>query len=192
MIILQPICAEIEQAGTSEARSYLLGALRDGTFNRTHKTIRIFQKDKTWLEVLQRLIAKLGKRSWIYREGNRNVWVIESTCQLRPIDEPPGDSIAFVRGYFDAEGGLPRRLDSRLYIQFVQKDYADLSQVRQMLLALGIKCGAMHNPSKWIDPDYWRFYVAASSQKAYIELIRSWHPRKRGLLDSRVVSVLTK
>ncbi len=61
-------------------------------------------------EALQVLFLKLGSRSWIYREGTRNVWVVETTCRLdrgmtmREVRE----RAAFARGYFDAEGGIPR------------------------------------------------------------------------------------
>ncbi len=56
--------------------AYLLGALRDGTFNRLHRTTRISQADERWLRILQVLLQKLGKCGWIYREGSRGVWTI--------------------------------------------------------------------------------------------------------------------
>src|SRR6266498_5658431 len=71
----QRLHAELLEADARETRAYLLGALRDGTFNRFHRTIRISQSDPRWLDNLQRLFLNLGSRSWIYREGSRNVWV---------------------------------------------------------------------------------------------------------------------
>ncbi len=192
---LQQIYGEVQKANTHEVRAYLLGALHDGTFNRTHRTIRIAQADTRWLEVLQKLFLKLGSRSWIYREGSRDVWVIESTCRLERLTEFPTEKeqIAFVRGYFDAEGGVPTRLRDRFYIQFVQKDKKDLSRVTQFLVGLGIRCGVIHNPSARVDPNYWRFYVLGSSREAFIRLMASWHPRKRQLLDARLgQSTLTR
>lgn len=61
------IMAEVQCAGFAECRAYLHGAMRDGTFNRLHKTIRIAQADIRWLWVLQAVIRGIGGGSWIYR-----------------------------------------------------------------------------------------------------------------------------
>ncbi len=121
---------EIASATRDEIRSYLHGASRDGTFSRLHKTLRIAQADTEWLGILSHLLGRLGKRSWIYQEGCRNVWVIETTW--RPESPEPvhnrGESAAFVRGYFDAEGGVPANVSDRFYVQFVQKNRMDLAR----------------------------------------------------------------
>lgn len=102
---LDPVTArilnEVNRATPEEANAYLLGAVHDGTFNRFHRTMRIAQADQRWLQVLQVLFRTLGCRSWIYREGSRNVWVVESSCQLRKDNPFPTEleMIAFVRGY---------------------------------------------------------------------------------------------
>jgi hypothetical protein len=185
------ILGEADRATTSEAHAYLLGAAHDGTFNRQHRTWRIAQADRNWLEVLGVLFGKCGSRSWIYREGSRDVWVIETTCRLSEqrslgnVDE----EAAFARGYFDAEGGIPRNSTSRLYLQFVQKDLADLTRVRECLIRLGLTCGAIHNPSVRADPDYWRFYVLSESHEDFLARIGSWHPRKRRLIEERLARV---
>jgi len=182
---------EIDRATASEIASYLDGASRDGTYNRLHKTLRISQADVRWLQVLKHLLSRLGKRSWTYREGTRNVWVIETTW--RPESSGTvgiqGDAAAFVRGYFDAEGGVPVAPHDRFYIQFVQKNHADLARTRDLLELLGVGCGRIHNPSARRDPDYWRFYVLATSHEQFIRTIGSWHPRKRRLLDERAISL---
>ena len=85
---------------------------------------------------------------------------------------------AFIRGYFDAEGGIPRNTADRFYIQLVQKDLADLTRVRTILEGIDIHCGRIHNPSINVDPDYWRFYVLAESHEDFIRSVSSWHPRK--------------
>jgi hypothetical protein len=191
MALVSPIRAEIDRATVSEIAAYLDGASRDGTFNRLHKTLRVFQSDIRWLRILKHLLSKLGKRSWTYREGARNVWVIETTW--RPESSEPsrasGDAAAFVRGYFDAEGGVPVDADDRFYIQFVQKSHADLARVRDLLDLLGISSGRIHNPSARQAPDYWRFYVLAASHEQFIRTIGSWHPRKRTLLKERAISL---
>jgi LAGLIDADG-like domain len=184
----QRLHAELLAADARETRAYLLGASRDGTFNRTHETLRISQSDPRWLTGLQVLFLKLGSRSWIYREGRRNVWVIETKHRLEDetILRARTEKSAFVRGYFDAEGGIPRNTADRFYIQLVQKDLADLTRVRTILEEIDIHCGRIHNPSISVDSDYWRFYVLAESHEDFIRSVSSWHPRKRMLLDRRI------
>jgi hypothetical protein len=133
-------------------------------------------------------LERLGSRSWIYREGLRDVWVIETTYRLYGEErfEAEGERSAFVRGYFDAEGGIPRDVSARFYVQLVQKDFVDLARVHGFLEGLGIRCGRIHNPSVRVDPAYWRFYVLSASHEDFIKRVSSWHPRKRMLLDRRV------
>lgn len=125
----------VEAAAARECAAYLAGAAHDGTFSRLHGTIRISQAMPGWLTVLQAVFRRLGSRSWVYREGARQVWVVESTFKIdSPLDVvTPGERAAYARGYFDAEGGMPRNGDSRCYIQMTQKDHHDLQQVREFL-----------------------------------------------------------
>ncbi|MGH7430072.1 MAG: LAGLIDADG family homing endonuclease [Candidatus Methylomirabilaceae bacterium] len=180
--------SEIGVAAASELQAYLQGASRDGTLSRLHQTLRIAQADVAWLHLLQNLLSRLNRKSWIYREGRRrDVWVIETTWQPESPDElrTPGEAAAFVRGYFDAEGGVPLRAEDRFYIQFVQKDRADLARPRASLESLGIRCGRIHTPSVQVAPDYWRFYVFTTSHADFARIVGSWHPRKRALLEER-------
>jgi hypothetical protein len=137
-------------------------------------------------------LARVGKRAWIYREGkDRAFWVLETSASWP--DDPEAfsseeDRLAYARGYFDAEGGIPRSSAARFYVQFVQKNLADISELRSMLLESGIRCGKLHNPSRLRDPDLWRFYVVSPAHRLFIEKVSSWHPRKRGLLDARLGS----
>jgi len=168
--VLSSVMAEVRRASLAESRAYLQGAMRDGTFNRPHRTIRIAQADIRWLKVLQAVIGRMGSRSWIYREGNRRVWVIESTCRLDALGlAAPWEATAFARGYFDAEGGVPHENHARSYIQITQKDRHDLGRVHEVLESLGVRCGRLHNPSIRADPDYWRFYVLTASHKTFAE-----------------------
>ncbi len=183
----QRLHAELLEADARETRAYLLGAAHDGTFNETHRTLRISQADIRWLHVLRGLFLKLGSRSWIYREGKRNVWVVETTCLLEESDlSDPRESAAYARGYFDADGGVPRDPEARFYVQLVQKDLPDLERVRMILESLGVRCGRIHNPSIRVDPDYWRFYVLSASHEDFIRRVGSWHPRKRQVLEARM------
>jgi intein/homing endonuclease len=115
--------------------------------------------------------------------------VLETSAKFLDVDYDPDslvttdERVAYIRGYFDAEGGIPRKQGALPYIQLVQKNRIELEQVRSMLSALGITCGRMHNPSVEVDPDYWRFYVLAASRPLFARLVGSWHPRKEdGLL----------
>jgi len=183
---LDEILAEVHRASAEAACAYILGAAHDGTVNRLHGTLRITQADQRWLDVLAVLLVKLGKRSWTYREGARSVWTLETTHRPHVVPLASDDErSAFVRGYFDAEGGVPRSAQARFYIQFVQKNKPDLCQVRAFLGMLGIMSGRMHNPSPMVDSDYWRFYVRAASCGRFIDRVSSWHPRKRAILEER-------
>ena len=179
---------EVRHASAEEIAAYICGAAHDGTFSVRHRTTRFGQSDPRWLDVLQAALSRLGYRSWSYKEGaSRALWVLETSWRSGsfPIctdDEARG----YVRGYFDAEGGVPRSLAARMYVQFVQKDRADLEACRRHLSCLGISTGKIHNPSVRVDPHYWRFYVSAQSHAAFVKTIGSWHPRKREILEERV------
>jgi hypothetical protein len=173
-----------------EYQAYLQGALHDGTWNASHSTHRFSQKGTEWLSRLAILLHELGHKSWIYREGkNRDVYVLETAAPFLDIDFDPdsleteAERLAYVRGYFDAEGGLPRSPRSRFYIQITQKDRVELAKVRLILESVGISCGVLHNPSVEADPDYWRFFVRARSYMTFALTIRSWHPRKKAILE---------
>ena len=176
------------------AIAYLQGALGDGTFNTLHHTYRIGQKEIEWLERLQQLLSVVGYRSWMYREGQTRAFhILETTAKvLSQVFNPEtlnteAEQIAYIRGYFDAEGGIPQRGDARFYVQFVQKNRRSLERVRRLLEGLEIACGQLHNPSVRVDPHYWRFFVRAQSHRGFIQTIGSWHPRKAALLHERMM-----
>ena len=116
------------------------------------------------------------------------VWILETSVEIlteRPTFSSREERLAYARGYFDAEGGIPRDPSARFYVQFVQKNRGDIDELRTMLEAEKIRCGRLHNPSRSRDPDLWRFDVTAASHEAFVERVNSWHPRKRCLLDAR-------
>ena len=178
---------------TAVAIAYLQGALGDGTFHATHRTHRIGQKEIEWLQRLQHLLKCTGYRSWIYREGKtRDFHVIETTAKFLTRSFNPealltvAERSAYIRGYFDAEGGVPQRGDARFYVQFVQNNRTSLVRGRKLLEQLDIACGRLHNPSARVDPHYWRFFVRVQSHERFIRLVGSWHPRKEILLFDRM------
>jgi hypothetical protein len=173
-------------------KAYLLGALHDGTFS-SNKRFRISQAGTEWLEVLQNLLRKIDYNSWIYREGShRKVYVLETLAPFLDFDFDPlrlkkdEEKIGYVRGFFDAEGGIPKDKKARFYIQLTQNDKEKLEKIKKLLNDLGVKTGKIHNPSKFVDPDYWRVYVSANSQNLFLERIGSWHPRKNKTLKKRM------
>jgi hypothetical protein len=170
-----------------EAEAYLLGASHDASFSALHQTTRFTQKDPRWLVGVAALLKHVGFRSWLYQEGQRGVYCLETSWKAVPtsvvVTRHPDH---YLRGYFDSDGGIPRDPDARFYIQFVQKDRDDLMQAKQLLERLGISCGELHNPSARVDPNYWRFFVRARSHDRFVRTVGSWHPRKRGLLVARM------
>jgi len=140
------------------------------------------------------ILTILGHRSWLYQEGkDRKVFVLETSASFLDVEfDPdqlivPDEEIAYVRGYFDAEGGLPQSAEARFYIQLTQKNRVELEKVKLILETLGIACGKMHNPSVRIDPDYWRFFVRTRSHLAFASLIGSWHPTKERILQRMMI-----
>lgn len=180
----------------NEIRAYFQGAIHDGTYNAHNQRIRIAQKGTDWLTVLKRALTQINETSWIYQEGKtRDVFVLETRATFLDFNLDPyrlvssKEKSAYIRGFFDAEGGIPRELLSRFYIQLVQRDRIKLKKLKVMLRALGIHTGIIHNPSKRVDPYYWRMFVRAQSWKSFISVIGSWHPRKHKILKKRWMKI---
>lgn len=168
-------------------KAYLLGALHDGTSRKT--TYRISQNNLEYINLLARGIKKLGKSAWIYREGKtRNLYVVEFSKPLVNGTKivSRNEKIDYVRGYFDAEGGIAHSSKVRYYLYFCQRNLADLRQVREYLEELGIFCGVIHNPSRKVDPNYWRFFIKAKSYNRFADLIGSLHPIKKSCLQMKI------
>ena len=103
---------------------------------------------------------------------------------MKLVSDP--EKIAYVRGYFDAEGGTAHDGKVRFYLQFAEKNKVRLEKVRNLLEELGIECGRVHCPSPKADPDYWRFYIRANSYDKFIKTVGSWHPRKQKIFSNRM------
>ena len=143
--------------------------------------------------VLQFLFKKIGYNSWIYKEGqNRDVYVLETLAnfldfKFNPLDlKHHTEQIGYIRGFFDAEGGIPHRKENKFYIQLVQKDKAKLLKIKRILKNLGVNMGVIHNPSKKVDPEYWRMYVLTNSHIRFVDVVGTWHPVKDKIFRERM------
>lgn len=175
----------------SEIVAYLNGALHDASLNKG-KRFRFVQKYKEWLEKIQELLKEIGCRCWIYKEGkDRELYVAETLCKdldfrfeaekLRTNRE----KIMYLRGFFDAEGGIPRII-GRFYIQLTQKDYKKIAIIKKLLLDISIESGKIHNPSKKVDPNYWRIFILVKHHNLFATVINSWHPIKSKIFLERM------
>jgi len=175
----------------SEIRAYLQGALHDAY--RRENRIRFSQKGTEWLMVLKDLLGHLGHRSWMYRESTRDVYDLETTADFLDFKFDPrslktsGEKAAYIRGFFDAEGGIPHNRNAVFYIQLVQKDQEEMQMFKELLQSLGIKTGTLHNPSRRIDPNYWRCFVSTASHSDFARTVGSWHPMKRAQFEERMM-----
>jgi len=176
-----------------EIRAYIQGALHDASLNK-RKRYRFTQKGDEWLKVVQKLFYALGHNAWIYREGkDRDVYALETLAEFLDFDFDPlslkkaEEKSAYIRGFFDAEGGIPNKDSNRFYIQLVQKDKMKIEKLKKLLYDLGISTGKIHNPSVRVDPNYWRMFVSTKSHAQFAQTIWSWHPRKQSIFLRRMV-----
>lgn len=175
----------------SEIKAYLQGALHDAY--RRGNRIRFSQKGTEWLTVLKNLLDKLGYKSWMYREGSCDVYDLETTAVFLDFKFDPRslktreEITAYIRGFFDAEGGIPHSRSVKFYIQLVQKDREKMQLLKELLQSLGIRTGTLHNPSSRIDPNYWRCFVSTASHADFARIIGSLHPMKRARFVERMM-----
>jgi hypothetical protein len=169
------------------SKHYLLGLLHDATERLT--TYRIATKSKDFSDFLVKEIKNLGMSAWNYKEGkDRDLWITEfSKSLLKDVKIISRENkIDYIRGYFDAEGGISKHSNVRFYIYFCQKDKRDLLEVKEYLEEIGISCGVIHNPSIKVDPNYWRFFVRAKSYSKFAKIISSSHPEKITFLRMKI------
>ncbi len=161
--------------------------MHDGTVHGS--TVRISQKEESYVRMVRALIIRSGGHAWVYREGaRRNLYVVEFSLSFLghfcPFTDE--DLASYARGFFDAEGGIPRDAATEPYLYFAQKGQASLRELRDILERLGIACGKLHRPSARADPAYWRFYVSRKSYSQFKRVVGSWHPRKAPVLCAMV------
>jgi hypothetical protein len=166
--------------------AYLHGAIHDGyvySGKSKGKIAVITQKNRKWLENIKGIIEENDGKAWIFPQ--RDIHILETKfTRLLQKRELSGrkEKLEYVSGFFDAEGGIPKKLDARFYVQFVQKSKKELKEVADILEESGIKCGRLHQYDK--KSKCWRFFVKAGSYLKFIELIKSRHPEKQERLES--------
>ncbi|MBI2414849.1 hypothetical protein HYV31_03375 [candidate division WWE3 bacterium] len=174
-------------------KAYILGALHDAS--EREYTYRLAQKSEKYVEFISQIIHFIGFKAWYYKEGKtRNVHIVEFSKKILKdfVLTSVSEHIAYVRGYFDSEGSVPRYFKARYYLYFAQKDLADITNLRDIILNLGLKCGVLHNPSYVKDPNYFRFYLIGDSKYHFTNLVGSWHVEKAKFLRKEdIVSTIS-
>ena len=164
--------------------AYLYGAIHDGYIytGKSKGKVAVFtQKNKSWLENIKGIIEKNNGKAWIFPQ--RNIHILETKfCHLFEPRKLSSDKerIEYLSGFFDAEGGIPKKLQARFYVQFVQKNKKELQEVANILNEFGVECGKLHQYDK--KSKCWRFFVKTNSWLKFIELIKSKHPEKQARL----------
>ncbi len=167
-----------------ETVAYLFGALHDGYIytGKSKGKVAVFtQKERGWLENIKKMIRPYGKSAWIFKQ--RQIFILETKFAelFQPYDFETftyEEKIAFISGFFDAEGGIPMKPEeTRAYIQFVQKKPKILEKIRDCLNGMGINCGILHIYDKGRS-NCWRFFVRTDSLFRCIHVLKSKHPSK--------------
>jgi len=158
--------------------AYLLGALRDGCFIRNERNytyrIRIYQKNREWIEILSKMTHKLFKKQptitldkrdnvWnlminsreIYEKlteisdytGNQKTWNVPRLVLNSPLEIQK----EFIKGFFDSEGGVPhvekRAVEPKdIRVELTQANRECLEEVKGITQKLGIKTGKVCGP----------------------------------------------
>ena len=180
-----------------EKLSYLLGALRDASTDiRPGKNyeVKIAQKDVKWLIYLQKLFKELfGEGGNLSRHGDYTILrITKKAAVLRIVEvseiEVPQDTwdtptlllqaaeeakVSYVRGFWDAEGGLPKTT-RQTYISFDQKNRSALEFVRNILITKGF-----HPTNITLTGKCLQFRLTRKKELArYFHEIGTFHPEK--------------
>ncbi len=169
--------------------AYLMGALEgDGYIYRgkSKGLVAVFtQKNRTWLENIEKMIEHNLGNAWIFKQ--RDISILETKFKplFQKLDTENltlNEKLAYVAGFFDAEGGIPKypeRVPSTapyMYIQFVQKNPATLKKIIKILEEADIECGKLHEYGR--KKKCWRFFIRSKSRLKFVKMIKSKHPEK--------------
>lgn len=194
--------------------AYILGAMRDGSFirNKTYgiHRIMVYQKNKIWIERVSALFEiSFGKKPTIQKDNRDNVWSlmvnsVEIFRSLVKIGEYNGNQKdwntpsfiikahpevkkEYIKGFFDAEGGVPhiekRRIEPKnIRIHFTQSNKKCLEEIKQMIEFFGIKTGRVCGPyykKGYSDPIHRLKIHGISKVAKFNKIIGSMHPEKQ-------------
>ena len=163
-----------------ESIAYLLGALRDGNLYESKKhnvyRIRIYQKNKTWLKIIDNLFSKvIGEKTIWLKDPRKDLWyiqigkkhlyekirkIVKSSYEIPEVikNSSLNCQVEYVRGFFDAEGGILRienyehnkiLLQEKLQdirINFGQINKESLNFIKMVLEKLSISSGKICGP----------------------------------------------
>ena len=194
--------------------AYLLGAIRDGAMDiRPGKNyeVKVGQKDRQWLVLLQAMfretfgfggsITKHMGSYYILRITRKSV--VEELRRVSEFKSPQSkwntpsvivhQSLrilkTYIRGFFDAEGGVPEDPRKWRYVSFDQKNRESLEFVRNILIRIGYR---PTNPT--FTSSVWQFRLTRNEDLVrFCKWIKPKHPSKRAALrllaeclDSRI------
>src|SRR3989338_7844373 len=97
--------------------AYMHGAIHDGYIytGKSKGKVAVFtQKNKLWLENVKEIIEENNGKAWIFPQ--RDIHILET--KFFHLFEPRKlssyeEKIEYVSGFFDAEGGIPKKLQAR-------------------------------------------------------------------------------
>ncbi len=158
--------------------AYFLGALRDGCFainnkNSTYR-IRVYQKNKAWIEDLANISEELfGKKPIITLDKRDEVWsfminsrhIYETVTEMSNypgsqsewntpevvLNAPLEIQKEYVKGFFDAEGGVPHVESGsvepkNIRINFTQGNRKCLEELKRIISDFDIRTGNVCGP----------------------------------------------
>ncbi len=179
--------------------------------------VKLAQKNYEWLELINGIFKRnFGKGGLIYRERRRSAsGVIRMYYILRIFDKKVVDELMklfdivtpqtrwgtptvikyagidlvshYVRGFFDAEGGLPRDPihAKQHYVSFDQANLEALAFVRDKLMQMGYRPTRITRTG-----NIWQFRLTRREDiMRFKNEIGSWHPEKKRRLDLLYVSL---
>ena len=158
--------------------AYLLGVFKDGSVYKNEKEkiyrIRIYQKSKTWLEMIQKSFEQVfniilhlrkdpRKDLWYLEINRKSLFEILSEILSESVPKiiknaPLEIKLCFIQGVFDAEGSVLKfeqyEKDSNLLIKKLQDIRINFGQANRELLEFvkitleetGISCGKICGP----------------------------------------------
>ena len=186
--------------------AYILGALRDATADvRKGKNyeIKIAQKETSWIQFLQKLFERnFGVSGNITSHVNgtqilringkefvneileisemkipQEHWNTPSIMKKQPLEIQK----YYIRGFFDAEGGLPKdpKNAKQKYLSFSQKNMDSLKFVREVLMRIGL------NPTNiTFCGNVWEFRLTRKREfPIFYKTINSWHKDRKSRLE---------